>query len=152
MIVGTQCTSERILNTDSDLDWRRSRKTLLTEFGAESGETNNTKVVENFDILPESIDTPSHDQQFRSYDLYKLGVLLELLIWIEWHNFSTLGFGLNWSKIGGTLDIEVVGNFISFVKRGETQNFDNRRRNHEALKLIGFSRYAFELESIFKFF
>jgi hypothetical protein len=46
----------------------------------ESGETNSTKVVDNFDILLESIDTPSYDQRFRSYDLCKLGVLLELLI------------------------------------------------------------------------
>jgi hypothetical protein len=38
------------------LQW--SRKTLLTEFGAESKEMNNTKVVENFDIFAESIDTP----------------------------------------------------------------------------------------------
>jgi hypothetical protein len=49
------------------------------------------------------------------------------------------------------MNIEVVGNSISFIKRGETHNFDNRQRNHEALKLIEFSRYDFELESIFKF-
>jgi hypothetical protein len=51
MIVGTQYTSGRILNTDSDLDWRWSRKTLLTEFDAESREMNNTKVVDNFYIF-----------------------------------------------------------------------------------------------------
>jgi hypothetical protein len=49
----------------------------LTKFGAESGDTNNTKVVYNFDIFPESIDTSSFDQWFRSYDLCKLEVLLE---------------------------------------------------------------------------
>jgi hypothetical protein len=32
---------------------------MLTDFGTESGEMNNTKVVEIFDIFPESIDTPS---------------------------------------------------------------------------------------------
>jgi hypothetical protein len=32
-----------------------------------------------------------------------------------------------------------------------TQNFDIDRKNHEALKMIGFSIYDFELESIFKF-
>jgi hypothetical protein len=51
-----------------------------------------------------------------------------------------------------TLNIGVVGNSISFLKRVETQNFDTRWRNHEGLKLIGFSRYDFELESNFKFF
>jgi hypothetical protein len=77
MIVGTQCTSGRTLDIDSDLDWQWSRKTLLTEFSTESGEMNNIKVVDNFDIFPESIDLPSYDQRIRSYDLCKLGALLE---------------------------------------------------------------------------
>jgi hypothetical protein len=59
--------------------------------------------------------------------------------------------GLNEARSNGTLNIKVIGNYISFLKRGETQNFDIRRRNHEALRLIGFSRYGFQLESIFKF-
>jgi hypothetical protein len=45
------------------------------ELGGESGETNNTKVVDNFDIFSESIDTPSYDQWLRSYDHCKLVVL-----------------------------------------------------------------------------
>jgi hypothetical protein len=49
----------------------------LTEFGTESGDTNNTTVVDNFYIFPESIDRSSSDQWFRSYDLCKLGMLLE---------------------------------------------------------------------------
>jgi hypothetical protein len=51
---------------------------LLTKFGTELEEMNNTKVVDNFDILPESIDIPSFDQQFRNYERYKLGVLLKI--------------------------------------------------------------------------
>jgi hypothetical protein len=31
---------------------------LLTEFGIESGEMNNTKVIENFDTFQESINAP----------------------------------------------------------------------------------------------
>jgi hypothetical protein len=50
---------------------------LLTEFGAESGEMNSTKVVDNFEIFPESTDTSSYDQWIRSYDLCNLGVLSE---------------------------------------------------------------------------
>jgi hypothetical protein len=41
--------------------------TLLTETGAESGKVHNTKVIENFETFPESTNTPSSDQQFRSY-------------------------------------------------------------------------------------
>jgi hypothetical protein len=52
----------------------------LPEDGAESGEMHNTKVVDNSYIFPKSIDTPSYDQWFRSYDLYNLGVLLEFPI------------------------------------------------------------------------
>jgi hypothetical protein len=52
MIAGTQYTSEKTLNTDSDLDWRRSRKTLLTENGAESGKMHNMRVIENFETFP----------------------------------------------------------------------------------------------------
>jgi hypothetical protein len=40
-----------------------------------------------------------------------------------------------------TLNIEVVWNSISFLKRGETQNFDTKWRDHEALRWEGFSRY-----------
>jgi hypothetical protein len=39
---------------------------------------HNMKVIENFETFLESTNTPSHDQWFRSYDHYKLGVLLEI--------------------------------------------------------------------------
>jgi hypothetical protein len=39
---------------------------------------NNIKVVDNFDIFPESIDTPSYDQGFQNYDLWKLSVATEI--------------------------------------------------------------------------
>ncbi len=40
---------------------------------------NNAKVVDNFDMFLESIDTPSYDQRFISYDLCKLRVLLRFI-------------------------------------------------------------------------
>jgi hypothetical protein len=52
MIIGTQCTSGRTLNTDADSDSRRFRKTFLTEFGVESGEIPNIKVIDIFETLP----------------------------------------------------------------------------------------------------
>jgi hypothetical protein len=73
MIIETQYTSGITLNTDSDLDWRWSRKTLLTEFGAESGKMHNLKVIQNFETFLESMNMPSYDQQFRSYDHCNLG-------------------------------------------------------------------------------
>jgi hypothetical protein len=36
-------------------------------YGAESGDMPNIKVIENFETFPEIINTPSSDQQFRSY-------------------------------------------------------------------------------------
>jgi hypothetical protein len=50
-----------------------------------------------------------------------------------------------------TLNIKVVEDFINSLKRVETQNFNIGRRNYEAVKLVGFSRYDYNLESIFKF-
>jgi hypothetical protein len=49
-----------------------------------------------------------------------------------------------------TLNINVIGDFINSPKRVETQNFDIGRRNFEAVKLVGFSRYDYDLELIFK--
>jgi hypothetical protein len=67
MIVGTQRTRGRTLDTDFDSDCRRSRKTLLTETGTESGKMHNMEVIENFETFPEIINAPSSDQRFRSY-------------------------------------------------------------------------------------
>jgi hypothetical protein len=36
-------------------------------------------VIENFETVLESINMPSSDQQFRSYDYCKLGVLLKII-------------------------------------------------------------------------
>jgi hypothetical protein len=48
-----------------------------------------------------------------------------------------------------TLNNNTVGNFISSLRRVGTQNFNIRRMNYEMVKLVGFSRYDYELESIF---
>jgi hypothetical protein len=54
---------------------------------------NNTKLVDNFDIFPESIDTTSSDQWFRSYDLCKLGeVLLKIHFWTNQATWTILDF------------------------------------------------------------
>jgi hypothetical protein len=34
---------------------------------------HNMKVIDNFETFPESIDAPSYDQQFRSYDHCNFG-------------------------------------------------------------------------------
>jgi hypothetical protein len=73
MIIGTQCTRGRILSTDSDLDRRRSRKTPLIGYGADSGERSNVKVIENFETFLESTNMPLSDQRFRNYGNWKLG-------------------------------------------------------------------------------
>jgi hypothetical protein len=54
-----------------ELDWRRSHKTPLIEYGAESGEMSNVKAIGNFINFPESTNTPSYDQRFRSYGHWK---------------------------------------------------------------------------------
>jgi hypothetical protein len=72
MIIGTQRTSGRTLDIDSDLDWRRSHKTPLIGYSAESGEMFNVKVIENFETFPQSTNMPSYDQRFGGYGHWKL--------------------------------------------------------------------------------
>jgi hypothetical protein len=48
--------------------------------------------------------------------------------------------GLIETKYEETLNANFIGNFMSFLKRVGTHNFDTGRRNHEVLKLIGSSR------------
>jgi hypothetical protein len=45
----------------------------MIEHGAESGKMQNMKVIENFVTFLESINTPSSNQRFKSYDHCKLG-------------------------------------------------------------------------------
>jgi hypothetical protein len=55
-----------------DLDWWWSRKTPLIEYGTESGEMSNVKLIDNFETVPESTNMPSCDQRFKSYGHCKL--------------------------------------------------------------------------------
>jgi hypothetical protein len=55
------------VNSDSIFSCQQSHKTLLTETGRESGKAHNTEVIENFENFPESTNTSSSDQRFRSY-------------------------------------------------------------------------------------
>jgi hypothetical protein len=52
-------------------------KIQLTQIRANSGKRNNTKVVDYFDIFLASVNTPSDDQWFKSYDLCELEVRLK---------------------------------------------------------------------------
>jgi hypothetical protein len=144
MIIGTQYASERTLNIDSDLDWWWSRKTLLAEYGTESGRIANIKVIGIFYTFPESINTPSYDQRFKNYGLCKLGGLL-ISVWTEGSNSSTSEFGLKEARPKEILSTRVIRNSINSLKRVITQNFDTERMKQKGLRLKGFLRYDFEL-------
>jgi hypothetical protein len=58
--------------------------------------------------------------------------------------------GLEEARPKEILNNKVIGNFINSLKR-VTQNFNIGRMKRKGLKLKGFLRYDFELESIFKF-
>jgi hypothetical protein len=91
MIIETQCTSGRTLDTASDSDWQLFRKTLLTENGAESGKMHNMKVIENFKTFIENINISSYDQWFRSYDHCKLGRCWKFLVSVQSSYLGKLG-------------------------------------------------------------
>jgi hypothetical protein len=92
MIIGTPFTSGGTLITDSDLDWRWSRKTLLTEHSAVSGKMHNRKVIDNFQTFRESINTSSSGQRFRSCGHCKLGCCWTQF-WTDCSVPSNLNFG-----------------------------------------------------------
>jgi hypothetical protein len=53
------------------------------------------KVIENLDTLPESINTPSYDQRFRSHDLCKLGCCWKFpVFWTDRDTYTNLRFEL----------------------------------------------------------
>jgi hypothetical protein len=54
------------------------------------------------------------------------------------------------ARFVGALSIEVIENSICFLGGEKTQNFDTGQMIQKWLRLEGFSRYDFELESIFK--
>jgi hypothetical protein len=144
MIAGTQDTSERILNTASDLGWRRSRKTLLIENGAESWEMSNTRVIESFVTFLESTRISSYDQRFWSYDHFKLGVLPEISDFCtDQLSAQIWTLSLYPEEIWKNSKYRVLENFITFLTMGRTQNFDLERRNYDRLKLNGLVRYDF---------
>jgi hypothetical protein len=65
--VGVVIDNKENSNSDSVFSEQQYRKTLLTVVGMESGKVNNTKVIDNFETFPESINTPSSNVRFRSY-------------------------------------------------------------------------------------
>jgi hypothetical protein len=46
------------------------------------------------------------------------------------------------------MNTKVLENFITFLMRGRTQNFDLERRRYDWLKLIEFTRYDFHFKLI----
>jgi hypothetical protein len=144
MIVGTQCTNGRALNTDSDWDWRWSHKTLLDGYGAESWENSHVKVIENFETFSGGANTPSSDKQFRSYGQWKLGVLPEISgFWTDQLSAQIWTLSLYPKEIWKKSKYGVLENFITFLMMGRTQDFNLEWRNYDRLKLNGLVRYDF---------
>jgi hypothetical protein len=46
------------------------------------------------------------------------------------------------------MNTKVLDNFITFLTRGRTQNFNFERRNYDYLKLIELTRYDFQFKLI----
>jgi hypothetical protein len=95
---------------------------LLIEYGAESGKMSNVKVIENFDTFPKSTNMLSYDQRFRSYGHWKLE---EASVLDRSGYLVKFGVGafFQWGT-GGSMNIRVLENFITFLTMGRTQNFD----------------------------
>ncbi len=60
-------------------------------------------------------------------------------------NFLTLGFERNQREIWGNFEYQSCREFHKLSKESRNSEFRCRTRDHEGLKLEGFSRYGFEL-------
>jgi hypothetical protein len=56
------------------------------------GKMHNMKVIENFQTIPENINTPLYGQQFRSYDHCKLGGAAGKQFWADQAIWTCLDF------------------------------------------------------------
>jgi hypothetical protein len=129
--------------TESVLDRPRSRKSTPTDFGADSGETNSTKVVDIFDGFPESISTCLYDQRFRSYDLYNLEVLLKFSFGQNEMSGQIWDLTHFQDKTRRTLNTKFIDHFRTFLTSGRTQSFDSEQESYDQSKLIKLTRYDF---------
>jgi hypothetical protein len=83
---------------------------------------SNVKLKENFETFPESINMPSYNQRFRSYGHWKL----EETSVLDRSNYpDNIGFYAQFQKNSDrTLNTKILGNFVTFLTVGITQNFD----------------------------
>jgi hypothetical protein len=65
---------------------------------------------------------PSYDKQFRSYSHWKLGKASVLDRSGYLVKFGVYAY-FQW-RTGGAMNTKVLDNFITFLTRGRTQNFD----------------------------
>jgi hypothetical protein len=94
---------------------------------------------------------PRYDKQFRSYGFWSwLGRQNSVLDRLRYLGKFGIWAHFQW-KTDRTWNIKIIEHFIAFLTRGRAQGFDIGWKNYGALKLDRFSRYDFELESIFKF-
>jgi hypothetical protein len=63
---------------------RLSLKLMWTSTNTDLGKAYYTKVVDNFDTFPANINTPLYEKRFRSNDLLKSRVMLEIpIFWAD---------------------------------------------------------------------
>jgi hypothetical protein len=87
--------------TESVLSERLSLKLMLTSKDTDLGEDYYTRVVDNFDTFPASINTPIYDKWFRSNDLWKSRGAAGISVWTKESDLSTSEFELKESKLCG---------------------------------------------------
>jgi hypothetical protein len=82
---------------------------------------------------------PQSDKRFRSYNRWKLSVLLEISVWIEESDLSTLEFGPKWSEIVENSEYQSDREFHKLSKEDENSEFryrTNEERRIEAERIF----------------
>jgi hypothetical protein len=117
---------------------------MLTSNDTDLGETLYIKVVDNFDIIPASIYTPSPDKCYRSNGLWKTRGAAEISSFLD-RSAKLMHFGV-WAFIPEetekTQNTKVVEDFTTFLRRGIAPNFYIRWRNSKSWKLRRKNRWS----------
>jgi hypothetical protein len=90
-------------------------------------------VIDNFETFPESINTPSYDQRFRSYDILKWTELLEFCS--EWATIAKPDADPIVPDSGKVPYTKVVDNVNIFLASSNTSSSEKQSRSNDLWKL-----------------
>jgi hypothetical protein len=146
MIIGTQYISERTLNTDFDLDWWQSRKTLLIEHGAESGKNSQYESDREFWDLSRKYKYILIRPTVQELWSLQFGGAAKTQFWTDRRAPSNLNFGSDAKWNLRYFKTKLVDNWLSFPMRIYELRSDDQSNSYDHLKTAADANFIGKLE------